>query len=118
MLRFNLPCVIKIATAIISVAFVVTANDAQTVTISDANLSNENETEKRELIAQLKQKQEIKSTTKLVAQRQQRIALVIGNGDYQEDQDPLANPVNDAADIAVALRELGFEVILLKDLNW
>jgi len=37
-----------------------------------------------------------------------RIALVIGNSDYQEA--PLNNPVNDAEDIAEKLTELGFEV--------
>ena len=110
------PYVIKIATVLLSVAFVVTANDAQTVTISDTNLGNEQETEKRELLAQVKQRQEMRSTTQLVAQRQQRLALVIGNGAYQED--PLENPVNDATDVAGVLRELDFEVILLTDLNW
>ena len=57
----------------------------------------------------------MKGATRLVAQRQQRIALVIGNGSYRED--PLANPVNDATDMAKVLRELGFEVILLKELD-
>ncbi len=101
-----------LATVLLSVAFALTANDAQTVTVSDANLGNEQETWKREVLAQVKQGQEIKGATRLVAQRQQRIALVIGNGAYQ---DPLANPVNDATDVAKALRELGFEVILLQN---
>ncbi len=105
-----------ITTALLPVAFAVTANDGQTVTVSDANLGNEQETWKREVLAKVKQGQEMKDATRLVAQRQQRIALVIGNGAYQED--PLANPVNDATDVAKALRELGFRVILLKDLNW
>jgi len=39
----------------------------------------------------------------------ERIALVIGNGNYQSR--PLKNPVNDAQDIAQALRQLGFSVI-------
>jgi hypothetical protein len=39
-----------------------------------------------------------------------RVALVIGNGAYPSA--PLRNPVNDARDMAAALRELGFEVIL------
>jgi len=39
----------------------------------------------------------------------QRIALVIGNADY--DTAPLKNPANDAVDMAKALRGLGFEVI-------
>jgi hypothetical protein len=50
----------------------------------------------------------------LLAQQQQpRTALVIGNADYPEDA--LANPVNDATDIAEALRSLGFEVTLVLD---
>jgi len=38
-----------------------------------------------------------------------RIALVIGNSAYAEG--PLANPVNDARDMAVTLHQLGFEVL-------
>ncbi len=46
-----------------------------------------------------------------------RIALVIGNGDYQypENLPKLANPTNDAQDIAEALRGFGFEVIERKN---
>jgi cytochrome c551/c552 len=40
---------------------------------------------------------------------EQRIALVIGNSKYKEKS--LSNPANDARDMAVALRELGFDVI-------
>lgn len=40
---------------------------------------------------------------------QKRVALVIGNADYQKTS-RLQNPVNDARDVAAALRELGFEV--------
>lgn len=39
-----------------------------------------------------------------------RVALVIGNGDYS-DTTKLANPVNDASDIAAKLRDLGFIVV-------
>ncbi|MGK7914978.1 MAG: caspase family protein, partial [Prochloraceae cyanobacterium] len=113
MLRLKLPSVIKIATVLLSVAFVVTANDAQTFTLSDVNLGNEQETEKRELLVPVKQRQEIKGVTQLLAQQQERIALVIGNGAYQED--PLANPVNDANDVAQALQELGFKVTLIQN---
>lgn len=38
-----------------------------------------------------------------------RLALVIGNGSYEES--PLANPINDARAMAKTLAELGFEVI-------
>lgn len=39
-----------------------------------------------------------------------RVALVIGNADYA-NAGRLSNPVNDAADVAAKLREIGFEVI-------
>ena len=42
-----------------------------------------------------------------------RLALVIGNAAYSVT--PLANPVNDATDIAAKLKSLGFEVMLLTD---
>lgn len=45
-----------------------------------------------------------------------RIALVIGNADYQ-GMKPLANPLNDAADIATKLRGLGFEVVYRENLR-
>jgi formylglycine-generating enzyme required for sulfatase activity len=41
---------------------------------------------------------------------QRRIALVIGNGAYQ-NASRLSNPPNDAEDIATALRQLGFELV-------
>lgn len=49
----------------------------------------------------------------LNTQQQQRIALVIGNENYQVGK--LDTPINDATDMAGVLKELGFEVILLKD---
>jgi len=42
-----------------------------------------------------------------------RKALVIGNGAYKSQ--PLANPVNDATDMAARLKALGFEVVLATD---
>lgn len=42
-----------------------------------------------------------------------RLALVVGNGAYADGA--LANPVNDARDIAARLQSLGFEVELLLD---
>ena len=44
-----------------------------------------------------------------------KVALVIGNGKY--DFAPLKNPVNDANDFSRALKNLGFDVILVKDGN-
>ncbi|MDK9723254.1 MAG: caspase domain-containing protein [Sterolibacteriaceae bacterium MAG5] len=45
----------------------------------------------------------------LVHGAERRVALVIGNAAYPGA--PLANPANDARDMAAALRKLGFEVI-------
>jgi hypothetical protein len=45
----------------------------------------------------------------------QRVALVIGNSNYANA--PLKNPVNDARDVAQALRELGFEVVYRENVN-
>lgn len=54
-------------------------------------------------------------TISLSAAAEQRLALVIGNGSY--DAAPLANPVNDASDMAAALKKLGFTVILKNNAN-
>ena len=45
-----------------------------------------------------------------------RVALVIGNGAYARVPH-LANPVNDAEDVAAALRRSGFEIIVATDLD-
>ena len=45
--------------------------------------------------------------------QERRVALVIGNGAYKAA--PLKNPVNDARDMAAALKRLGFDVTLLTD---
>ncbi|QPC90721.1 caspase domain-containing protein [Mesorhizobium sp. INR15] len=50
------------------------------------------------------------------AQPDRRVALVIGNGTYDE-AGTLPNPVNDALDIADKLRAIGFEVIEGNDLG-
>lgn len=44
-----------------------------------------------------------------------RVALVIGNGEYDGDLGKLRNPVNDAALMADTLRELGFDVDLVEN---
>lgn len=46
---------------------------------------------------------------------ERRTALVIGNSNYADGR--LKNPVNDATDIAAALKGLGFTVTLKKDAN-
>src|ERR1700730_17746612 len=47
---------------------------------------------------------------------EKRVALVIGNGAYQNTA-ALANPVNDAEDVAAALQAVGFEVNVEKNVN-
>lgn len=49
------------------------------------------------------------------ATAQQRTALVIGNSAYENGS--LNNPVNDATDVAEAIKRLGFEVILKKNIG-
>jgi uncharacterized caspase-like protein len=48
-----------------------------------------------------------------ISAQERRTALVIGNGSYRSS--PLKNPVNDAKDMAEALRNLGFSVTLRTD---
>lgn len=50
------------------------------------------------------------------AAAQKRVALIVGNSAYAH-AGPLANPVNDAADMAAALKEVGIEVLLGLDLD-
>jgi formylglycine-generating enzyme required for sulfatase activity len=51
-----------------------------------------------------------------VAHAEKRVALVVGNSAYQH-AGTLANPLNDARDVAAALSGLGFQVILGTDLS-
>ncbi|MDM8561798.1 caspase family protein [Candidatus Marithioploca araucensis] len=55
------------------------------------------------------------SIISLSAFAKERMALVIGNGNYQVK--PLSNPVNDARDMAKLLGELGFDVTLKVNAN-
>ena len=52
----------------------------------------------------------------LPAAAEKRVALVVGNSAYVHAT-PLPNPVNDAGDMAKALTEVGFEVILGLDVD-
>lgn len=52
----------------------------------------------------------------LPALAEKRVALVVGNSKYAEAT-PLANPANDANDIAAALKSAGFEVIVGLDVD-
>jgi tetratricopeptide (TPR) repeat protein len=56
------------------------------------------------------------AATSSPAQRERRVALVVGNGAY-ENAPALSNPRNDAVDIAATLRKLGFDVIDGHDLE-
>jgi tetratricopeptide (TPR) repeat protein len=56
----------------------------------------------------------IERSPQLLAQRERRTALIIGNGNYGNAGN-LTNPPNDAADMAQALQGLGFEVKLLQN---
>ena len=47
------------------------------------------------------------------ASAERRIALVIGNSDYNDTSISLANPKNDAEDMAAALRSLAFDVVMV-----
>lgn len=51
-----------------------------------------------------------------MAQAAERIALVIGNSAYKT-QNVLANPVNDASDVAEMFRKMGYDVIVGLDLD-
>jgi formylglycine-generating enzyme required for sulfatase activity len=51
----------------------------------------------------------------VAANKERRVALVIGNATYK--QGPLRNPVNDANAMAGKLRSLGFDVILKENLK-
>jgi uncharacterized caspase-like protein len=52
----------------------------------------------------------------LPAHAERRVALVIGNSAY-EHVPQLANPKNDAADMAKKLKDLGFEVVVGENLD-
>ena len=53
----------------------------------------------------------------ITAAEAKRVALVIGNSAYQHVTQ-LPNPRNDAADLAHGLQQVGFEVVLLNDLDF
>jgi Caspase domain len=57
-----------------------------------------------------------KAEQKVTVVSGRRVALVIGNGNYQFAT-KLGNPANDASDIANALRKLGFDVVEGRDLD-
>jgi uncharacterized caspase-like protein len=58
----------------------------------------------------------LSSASQVAARDDKRVALVVGNGAYQNTAG-LTNPANDAEDMAAALRRVGFEVIGGRDLD-
>jgi uncharacterized caspase-like protein len=50
-----------------------------------------------------------------VATKASRVALVIGNGHYPDASEALAQPINDARGLTVALRGKGFDVDVVED---
>ncbi|WP_408093934.1 caspase domain-containing protein, partial [Rhodoplanes sp. SY1] len=52
-----------------------------------------------------------------VSHAENRVALVVGNASYRATS-RLANPPNDAGDVAAALRRLGFSVTSLGDVDY
>ena len=55
------------------------------------------------------------STRGVLTGASKTFALVVGNSNYETS--PLANPVNDAIDMAQALSDVGFEVLVVTDSN-
>jgi uncharacterized caspase-like protein len=49
------------------------------------------------------------------ARKPSRLALVIGNGNYPDASEPLAQPINDARGLTAALRQNGFDVDVVED---
>lgn len=58
----------------------------------------------------------VETVSSLLLPQMKKLALVIGNSDYTYGNF-LANPVNDAEDVSFKLEELGFDVILGRDLS-
>lgn len=56
-------------------------------------------------------------TLSFTLQAEKRVALVIGNANYQDSMGKLPNPRNDANDMSAALSTLGFDVIKGVDVN-
>lgn len=48
---------------------------------------------------------------RMVGQNAPRIALIIGNANYQQPEWQLKNPINDVSDMTAKLKKLGFETI-------
>lgn len=51
------------------------------------------------------------NSTKKINIKERRVAFVVGNSNYNDTNMQLANPINDAADLAAKLANLGFVVV-------
>ncbi|SHK82526.1 Caspase domain-containing protein [Bradyrhizobium lablabi] len=58
---------------------------------------------------------ETEQSTFAAGKHASKIALVIGNGNYPDASDPLAQPINDARALTAALRHNGFDVDVVED---
>jgi hypothetical protein len=52
-----------------------------------------------------------------VARADRRVALVVGNATYKTNAMSLTNPANDAQDVTSALKDLGFDVLSVANVN-
>lgn len=68
-----------------------------------------------QMISQAQQDRALKVVEQTTTPKEQRIALIIGNGEYA--QGSLTNAVNDAQDMATTLRAAEFEVLYGENQN-
>ena len=122
MFRLRLLRQLGVASILLPVAFSTVSDEALTLTAPRSNteareeIGGEYKNLKLDLLSQVKQSAADARRNRSGVEQQRRIALVIGNSAYKFIG-KLRNPVNDATDMAAALRSLGFEVTLLKDVN-
>lgn len=69
--------------------------------------------ERERLVAEARERDRLQAARPTAPRQERRVALVVGNAAYTNQ--PLANPVNDATDVAASLRAMGFETTLLRD---
>ena len=69
--------------------------------------------ERERLVAEARERDRLQAARPTAPRQERRVALVDGNAAYTNQ--PLANPVNDATDVAASLRAMGFETTLLRD---
>jgi hypothetical protein len=69
--------------------------------------------ERERLVAEARGSDRLQAPRPAAQRQERRVALVVGNAAYKNQ--PLANPVNDATDVAATLRTMGFETTLLRD---